>query len=57
MGQLKRVISADGSVVAAAVDATDLVAQIEQLHQTSAVVTAALGRLSVAASMMGTRSP
>ena len=53
MGQLKRVISADGSVVAAAVDATDLVAQIEQLHQTSAVVTAALGRLSVAASMMG----
>ena len=36
-----------------AVDATDLVEQIEQIHQTSAVVTAGLGRLTIADSMMG----
>lgn len=53
MGRLKRAIAKDASVVACAVDATDIVAQIEQIHQTSAVVTAALGRLSIAASMMG----
>ncbi len=53
MGELKRVIAKDASVVALAVDATDLVAEIEQIHKTSAVVTAALGRLAIAASMMG----
>ncbi|MBE6854977.1 MAG: Hsp33 family molecular chaperone HslO, partial [Ruminococcus sp.] len=53
MAQLKRAISADASVVATALDATDIVAEIERLHQTSAVVTAALGRLSIAASMIG----
>lgn len=53
MGILKRAIAKDASVVACAVDATDLVAEIERIHQTSAVVTAALGRLSVAACMMG----
>ena len=36
-----------------ALDATDIVNEIEKIHQTSAVVTAALGRLSIAASMMG----
>ncbi len=30
----------------------DMVAEIERIHETSAVVTAALGRLSIAASMM-----
>lgn len=53
MGTLKRVIAKDASVVAMAVDATDIVAKIEQIHQTSAVVTAALGRLAIGASMIG----
>ena len=53
MGLLKRAIAKDASVVATAVDATDIVAEIEKIRQTSAVVTAALGRLSIAASMMG----
>lgn len=53
MGILKRVIAKDASVVACAVDATDMISKMEQIHETSAVVTAALGRLSIAASMMG----
>ncbi|MGN1403930.1 MAG: Hsp33 family molecular chaperone HslO [Ruminococcus sp.] len=53
MGILKRVIAKDASVVACAVDATDMISEMEQIHETSAGVTAALGRLSIAASMMG----
>ncbi len=53
MGILKRAISAEASAVAIAVDTTDIVRQIEQIHGTSAVVTAALGRLTTAASMIG----
>lgn len=53
MSIIKRAISADGSVVASAIDATDMVAVIEKYHQPSAVVTAALGRLAVAASLIG----
>ncbi len=53
MNPLKRAISADGSVVASAVDATAMAAMIEACHKPSAVVTAALGRLSIAASLMG----
>ena len=53
MSIIKRAISADGSVVASAIDATDMVAMIEQYHKPSAVVTAALGRLTIAASLMG----
>ncbi len=53
MGILKRAISAEASAVAIAVDTTDIVSQIEQIHGTSAVVTAALGRLTTAASMIG----
>lgn len=53
MGRLTRAISADGSVLALALDATDIAARIEQIHQTSATVTAATGRLAAAASMMG----
>lgn len=43
----------DASVTATAIDATDIVAEIERIHQPSAVVTAALGRLSIAASLIG----
>lgn len=53
MGRLIRCITSDGAVMATAVDTTDVVAAAEQIHSTSAVVTAALGRLLTAASMMG----
>ncbi|MGN0654464.1 MAG: Hsp33 family molecular chaperone HslO [Oscillospiraceae bacterium] len=53
MGRIVRAISADASVVATAFDAKDVVSEIERIHKTSAVVTAALGRLSIAASLMG----
>ncbi|MDE6088219.1 MAG: Hsp33 family molecular chaperone HslO [Oscillospiraceae bacterium] len=50
---IHRAISQNGSVVASAIDATELVNQIEKFHHPSAVVTAALGRLAIAASLMG----
>lgn len=53
MGKLHRVISADGSAFAAVLDAKDIVSEIEKIHESSAVITAALGRLSIAASLMG----
>lgn len=53
MGKIVRTISADASVVATAFDAKDVVAEIERIHKPSAVVTAALGRLSIAASLIG----
>lgn len=53
MGKMVRAISEDGSVMACAVNSTDIVAKMEQIHKTSAVVTAGLGRLTTAASMMG----
>ncbi len=53
MAKIVRTISHDASVVATAIDATDIVAEIEKIHKTSAVVTAALGRLTIAASLIG----
>lgn len=53
MGKLIRCLTTDGAVMAMALDATDIAARAEQIHETSAVVTAALGRLLTAASMMG----
>lgn len=53
MGRLIRALSDDGSVMACAINSTDIVAEIEKIHQTSAVVTAGLGRLATAGSMMG----
>ncbi len=48
-----RAISANGGIVFCGVDSTQIVRKAEQLHKTSAVTTAALGRLLTAASMMG----
>lgn len=53
MGKLIRCITSDGAVMVSAIDSTDIVAKAEQLHKTSAVVTAALGRLLTAGAMMG----
>lgn len=53
MAKIVRTISKDASVTAAAIDATDIVSEIERIHCPSAVVTAALGRLSIAASLIG----
>lgn len=53
MGKLIRCLTTDGAVVALAMDSTDLVARAEQIHHTSAVVTAALGRLLTAGSLIG----
>ena len=53
MGKLIRAISSDGGIMMCAVDSTDIVGKMEQIHKTSAVVSAALGRLLSAASMMG----
>ena len=53
MGRLVRAISKDASVISMALDATDIVSEIERIHKTSAVVTAGLGRLTIAGSLMG----
>jgi len=53
MARITRAISRDGSVMAMAIDSTDIAGRIEQIHKTSAVVTAATGRLATAAAMMG----
>lgn len=53
MSRIVRAISADASVVCLAIDGTDIVAEIERIHKTSAVVTAALGRLALGTSLMG----
>lgn len=53
MGKLIRCLTRDATVMALFLDSTDMVSRAEQIHQPSAVVTAALGRLLTAASMMG----
>lgn len=53
MGKIVRYITEDGSAFILAADTTDIAARAEQIHHTSAVTTAALGRLLTAASMMG----
>jgi len=53
LGKIKRYISEDGSVVMLVADTTSIVYRAEQIHKTSAVVTAALGRLLTASSLMG----
>lgn len=53
MGKLIRCITSDGLIMASALDSTDIVAKAEKLHCSSAVMTAALGRLLTATSLMG----
>ncbi len=53
MDRMIRCITSNGGIMAAAVDSTYIVATAQQIHNTGAVATAALGRLLTAASMMG----
>ena len=53
MAKLLRGITSEGAIMVSAIDSTDIVAHAEQIHKTSAVVTAALGRMLTAVSMMG----
>ncbi len=48
-----RGISENGGIVFYGVDSTEIVREMERVHKTSAVTTAALGRLLTATSMMG----
>ena len=53
MGRIVRVITKDASVVCSAIDGADIVSRIEEINKSSAVCTAALGRLALGASLMG----
>lgn len=53
MGTSVRCIATDGTLSVTAIDATDIVNRAAEIHQTSAVTSAALGRLLCAASLMG----
>lgn len=53
MGKLVRCVSTDGTLTVMAVDSTDIVNSAAEIHQTSAVTSAALGRLLSAASLIG----
>lgn len=53
MDRIIRCITSDGGIMAAAVDSSDVVYTAQKIHQTSAVATAALGRLLTASSIMG----
>ncbi|MDD6275698.1 MAG: Hsp33 family molecular chaperone HslO [Clostridia bacterium] len=53
MGKLIRCISTDGTLVMMAADSTDMVERMQEIHKTSAVTSAALGRLLTASSLMG----
>lgn len=50
---LIRGISRNGGVIFCGLDSTAMVSEMERIHKTSAVTSAALGRLLTAASMMG----
>lgn len=53
MSKIIRAITSDGSIVAYSIDAKSIVARASEIHKPSPVVTAALGRLLAATSMMG----
>lgn len=50
---LIRCMAANGEIIASAVDSTEMVSEAERIHKSSAVITAALGRLLTGASLMG----
>ena len=52
MAKLVRAISDMGGVVLSVIDSTDIVKRMEEIHQPSAVVSAALGRLLTASQLM-----
>lgn len=53
MGKIVRALSDTGGVLCAAIDATDIVREIERLFDATPAVAAALGRMAAAASLMG----
>lgn len=53
MGKLMRCITSDGTVMMSVADTTDIVETAKNIHDTTPVATAALGRLLSAASIMG----
>lgn len=53
MGKIVRYITKDGSAFIIAADSTDAVYEMERIHKPSAAVTAGMGRLMTAASLMG----
>lgn len=53
MAKVVRCISNDGTLCVMATDTTDIVAKAHEIHKTSNVASAALGRLLTGASMMG----
>lgn len=53
MGKIVRALSEDGSVLCSAIDSTDMVREAARLHNCTPSVTAAMGRMATAASIMG----
>ncbi len=53
MNELVRMISDDGTLYVLAVNSTEMVREMQEIHNTSKVCSAALGRLITAGSMMG----
>lgn len=53
MSKITRAISENGGIIISVIDSTAMVSEAEKIHKTSAVVTAALGRLLSGASLMG----
>ncbi len=53
MGKIIRCITSDGLVTAVCADTTDIVQVASEMHKTSPIMSAALGRLLTATSMMG----
>ena len=53
MSEWIRGLSENGGIVFCGIDSTDIVRKAEQLHKTSATCSAALGRLLIGASLMG----
>jgi len=55
MAKFISAMAKSGDVICYVIDSTDIAARAERIHRTSAAVTAALGRLLTAASLMGAR--